>query len=72
MALQSVNAGDFRGMLFSHPPFAKQSCILPAVDALMVICDHREASLTTVTGARSRRLEDLLCEALEGQIEANA
>jgi type I restriction enzyme S subunit len=48
------------------PPLAEQHRIVARVDALMALCDQLESSLTTATTIRSRLLEALLHEALNG------
>jgi len=50
------------------PPLAEQHRIVAKVDALMALCDRLEASLTTATTTRSRLLESLLHEALNGAL----
>jgi type I restriction enzyme, S subunit len=50
------------------PPLTEQHRIVAKVDALMALCDQLEASLTTATTTRSRLLESLLNEALNGAL----
>jgi type I restriction enzyme S subunit len=50
------------------PPLAEQQRIVAKVEALMALCDQLEASLTTATTTRSRLLESLLNEALNGAL----
>ncbi|ARE85375.1 type-1 restriction enzyme EcoKI specificity protein [Roseovarius mucosus] len=50
------------------PPLAEQHRIVARVDALMALCDQLEASLTAATTTRSRLLESLLHEALNGAV----
>jgi type I restriction enzyme S subunit len=46
------------------PPLAEQHRIVAKVDALMVLCDRLEASLTAAGATRRRLLDALLAEAL--------
>jgi type I restriction enzyme S subunit len=46
------------------PPLAEQQRIIVTVDALMVLCDRLEASLTAAVDTRRRLLDALLAEAL--------
>jgi hypothetical protein len=48
------------------PPLAEQSRIVAKVDELMAVCDELEQSLATEQTERSRLLEALLRDALEG------
>jgi type I restriction enzyme S subunit len=71
VALQGVNVGDFRRMPIPTPPLAEQHRIVAKVDALTVLCDRLEASITAATDTRRRLLDALLAEAL-AQAEDNA
>lgn len=64
----NVNGTALKNMLIPLPPLAEQHRIVARVDALMALCDQLEASLTTATTTRSRLLEALLHEALNGAL----
>lgn len=64
--LASINMTQLRGCPFPLPPLAEQHRIVAKVDALMALCDRLESSLTTATTTRSRLLDALLHEALDG------
>lgn len=50
------------------PPLGEQHRIVAKVDALMTLCDQLEASLTITAATRSKLLEALLHEALNGAL----
>ena len=54
------------------PPLAEQHRIVAKVDELMALCDQLEASLAAADATRSRLLDALLHEALNGQAQAEA
>jgi type I restriction enzyme S subunit len=60
-----IEGSDYSDFLVPVPPLAEQRRIVVKVDALMVLCDRLEASLTTADTTRCRLLEALLHEALE-------
>jgi type I restriction enzyme S subunit len=66
VAIKHISIIDLGQMVFPLPPLAEQHRIVAKVDALMALCDQLEASLTTATTTRSRLLEALLHEALDG------
>ncbi|MBW4974072.1 restriction endonuclease subunit S [Roseovarius mucosus] len=66
MTVQHLRVGGVETLLVPLPPLAEQHRIVAKVDALMALCDQLEASLTTATTTRSRLLEALLHEALDG------
>lgn len=70
IAYKGLNLGILRELPIPLPPLAEQHRIAAKIDALMALCDQLEASLTTATTTRSRLLEALLHEALQGQAEA--
>ncbi|WP_422003065.1 restriction endonuclease subunit S [Roseovarius mucosus] len=65
-AQKNINLGILEMVLIPLPPLAEQHRIVARVDALMALCDQLESSLTTTTTTRSRLLEALLHEALDG------
>lgn len=67
-AQPNLNLGKIKSKALPLPPLAEQHRIVARVDALMVLCDQLEASLTTATTTRSRLLEALLHEALKGAL----
>ncbi|MDX1822010.1 MAG: restriction endonuclease subunit S [Paracoccaceae bacterium] len=69
-AQKNINLGILEMVLIPLPPLAEQHRIVTKVDALMALCDQLEASLTTAATTRSRLLETLLHEALDGQSAA--
>jgi type I restriction enzyme, S subunit len=74
VGLKNVNLTEFGALTFPLPPLAEQHHIVAKVDALMVLCDKLEASLTTADDTRRDLLEALLAEALapddERELEA--
>ena len=64
----NLNLSMIRTFEIPLPPLAEQHRIVAKVDALMALCDRLEASLTTATTTRSRLLESLLHEALNGAL----
>lgn len=67
-AQPNLNLGKIKSKALPLPPLAEQHRIVARVDALMALCDQLEASLTTATTTRSRLLESLLHEALNGAL----
>jgi type I restriction enzyme S subunit len=67
-AQPNISLADVNGFPIPLPPRAEQHRIVARVDALMALCDRLEASLTTTTTTRSRLLEALLHEALNGAL----
>jgi type I restriction enzyme S subunit len=57
-----------RSLKIPFLPEDQQHRIVARVDALMALCDQLESSLTTATTTRSRLLEALLHEALNGAL----
>nr|WP_296430347.1 restriction endonuclease subunit S [Roseovarius sp. BRH_c41] len=72
VGLKNVNLTEFGALTIPLPPLAEQHRIVARVDALMALCDQLESSLTTATTTRSRLLEALLHEALNGALGAQA
>lgn len=70
VAMPKINQSALSDILVPVPPLAEQHRIVAKVDALMALCDQLEASLTTAATTRSRLLETLLHEALNGQSAA--
>ena len=64
--LPIISKGKWEVLPIPLPPLAEQHRIVARVDALMALCDQLETSLTTATTTRSRLLESLLHEALNG------
>jgi len=64
--LYSLSVGKIRTIAIPLPPLAEQHRIVAKVDELMAICDGLEAQLATGQTERSRLLEALIHEALEG------
>jgi type I restriction enzyme S subunit len=64
VAIKHISIVDLGKMVFPLPPLAEQHRIVAKVDALMVLCDRLEASLTAAAAAHRRLLEALLAEAL--------
>jgi type I restriction enzyme S subunit len=64
--INQITQNNLRSTLAPLPPLAEQHRIVARVDALMALCDQLESSLTTATTTRSRLLEALLHEALNG------
>jgi type I restriction enzyme S subunit len=64
MAQLNLNTGLVRAFPLGLPPLAEQRRIVAKVDALMVLCDRLEASLSTSSVVRRRLLDALLAEAL--------
>ena len=69
-AAPRVNMSVVRGYPLPLPPLAEQHRIVAKVDALMMLCDQLEASLTAADTARRSLLEALLHEALVPATEA--
>jgi type I restriction enzyme S subunit len=69
-AQPNISLADVNGFPIPLPPLSEQHRIVARVDALMALCDQLETSLTTATTTRSRLLNALLHEALDGQAEA--
>ncbi|MBR1296617.1 restriction endonuclease subunit S [Bradyrhizobium sp. AUGA SZCCT0042] len=71
---QTIYYPAWLSMHIALPPLAEQHRIVAKVDALMVLCDRLEASLTTAADTRRRLLDALLAEALapaeERELEA--
>lgn len=72
VGLKNINLTEFGNLTIPLPPLAEQHRIVAKVDALMALCDQLEASLTTATTTRSRLLEALLHEALDGALGGEA
>ncbi|MEY4055196.1 MAG: hypothetical protein RL519_531 [Pseudomonadota bacterium] len=62
--VQHLRVGGVETLLVPLPPLAEQRRIVAKVDALMVLCDRLEASLTITAATRRRLLDALLAEAL--------
>lgn len=60
----SFRLTDVTEFVVPLPPLAEQQRIVTKVNELMVLCDALEASLATITTARTRLLESSLAEAL--------
>lgn len=67
VAMPKINQAALSEVIVPIPPLAEQHRIVVKVDALMALCDQLKASLTIATTTRSRLLEVLLHEALNGQ-----
>ncbi|OYU37591.1 MAG: hypothetical protein CFE33_19910 [Pseudorhodobacter sp. PARRP1] len=68
VGVPDLGMGVMRAMQIPLPPLAEQHRIVAKVDALMALCNQLESSLTTATTTRSRLLEHLLHEALNGAL----
>ncbi|PKQ10725.1 MAG: restriction endonuclease subunit S [Alphaproteobacteria bacterium HGW-Alphaproteobacteria-1] len=66
LAQPTLNVGLIEQTPIPLPPLAEQRRIVARVDALMALCDQLESSLTTAATTRSRLLDALLHEALNG------
>jgi len=63
-SMKNVSRDVILSLPFPLPPLAEQHRIVAKVDALMVLCDRLEASLTAAAATRRRLLDALLAEAL--------
>ena len=70
MTAKGIKAAKLKPLPIPLPPLAEQHRIVAKVDALMVLCDQLEASLTTTTTTRSKLLNALLNEALAANAKA--
>lgn len=68
--MPKINQGVLKALPIMIPPLAEQHRIVAKVDALMALCDRREASLNTADTTRQHLLTALLHEALEPTADA--
>lgn len=64
VAMPKINQAALSDILVPIPPLPEQGRIVAKVDALLILCDRLEASLTAAYATRQRLLEALLAEAL--------
>jgi len=72
VGLKNVNLTEFGALTIPFPPLAEQHRIVAKVDELVALCDQLQASLTAADATRSRLLDALLHEALNGPAQAEA
>ena len=71
-AAPRVNVATVKTYPVPIPPLAEQHRIVAKVDELMAMCDGLEEALATAQTERSRLLEALVHEALEGAASADS
>jgi len=72
MTLLRIGLGNFRQIPIPVPPLTEQQRIVAKVDELMAVCDELERALTAVQTGRTRSLEAVLAQALEGALPTGA